>query len=312
MDITLLMPILVFAGILLLFFGIFFYVRHRAEHRKLVKKIEHEGRLVPGETTGKVHVKERFAKIAGAFGEMVKPKDEEDLSKMQRALYNVGFRGASAVIIFFGVKVFFAILLPLSFVAFKFIFVDKPLTPAYFLCICVLFAAVGYYLPSVWLRIKTNRRKEKITDGFPDMLDLLVVCVESGMGLDAALNRVGEEMKLGSRVIYDEFNLLNTQMRLGKARSDALRNLADRVGLDDVSNLVTVLVQTEKFGTSVGQALRTHSDFMRTERQQRAEEKAVKLPLKLLFPLIFCIFPSLFIVIMGPALIQFYRVIMAR
>lgn len=312
MDITLLIPILVFAGILLLFFGIFFYVRHRVEHRKLVKKIEHEGRLVPGETTGKVHVRERLAKIAGAFGEMVKPKDEEDLSKMQRALFNVGFRGASAVIIFFGVKVFFAIILPLIFVTFKFVFVDKPLTPAYYLCVCVLLAAVGFYLPSIWLRIKTSKRKEKITNGFPDMLDLLVVCVESGMGLDAALDRVGEEMKLGNRVIYDEFKLLNTQMRFGKTRSDALRNLADRIGLDDVSNLVTVLIQTEKFGTSVGQALRIHSDFMRTERQQRAEEKAVKLPLKLLFPLIFCIFPSLFIVIMGPALIQFYRAMNAQ
>ena len=311
MDITLLMPILVFGGRLLLFFGIFFYVRHRAEHRKLVKKIEHEGRLVPGETTGKVDVKERFAKIAGAFGDIVKPKSEEDLSKMQRALYNVGFRGASAVIIFFGVKVFLGILLPLSFVTFKFIFIDRPLTPASYLCVCVLLAAVGFYLPSIWLRIKTNHRKEKITNGFPDMLDLLVVCVESGMGLDAALDRVGEEMKLGNRVIYEEFKLLNTQMRFGKTRSDALRNLADRVGLDDVSNLVTVLIQTEKFGTSVGQALRIHSDFMRTERQQRAEEKAVKLPLKLLFPLIFCIFPSLFIVIMGPALIQFYRAITA-
>ena len=312
MDIAILMPILVFGGILFLFFGIFFYVRHRAEHRKLVKKIEHEGRLVPGEATDKVHVKERLAKIAGAFGDMVKPKDEEDLSKMQRALFNVGFRGGSAVIIFFGVKVFIAILLPLIFVTFKFVFVDKPLTPAYYLGICVLLAAVGFYLPSIWLRIKTKHRKEKITDGFPDMLDLLVVCVESGMGLDAALNRVGEEMKLGNSVIYDEFRLLNTQMRLGKARSDALRNLADRVGLDDVGNLVTVLIQTEKFGTSVGRALRTHSDFMRSERQQRAEEKAVKLPLKLLFPLIFCIFPSLFIVIMGPALIQFYRAMNAN
>ena len=312
MDITLLMPILVFGGILLLFFGIFFYVRHRAEHRKLVKKIEHEGRLVPGETTDKVHVKERLAKIAGAFGEMVKPKDEEDLSKMQRGLFNVGFRGGSSVIIFFGVKVFLGILLPLIFVVFNFVFVDKPLSPAYYLVVCVLLAAVGFYLPSIWLRIKTNHRKENITNGFPDMLDLLVVCVESGMGLDAALDRVGEEMKLGNRVIYEEFKLLNTQMRFGKTRSDALRNLADRVGLDDVSNLVTVLIQTEKFGTSVGQALRIHSDFMRTERQQRAEEKAVKLPLKLLFPLIFCIFPSLFIVIMGPALIQFYRAMQAH
>ena len=310
MDITLLMPILVFSGIVVLFFGIFFLVRYRVEHRKVVKKIEYEGRKVPGKTEGKAPPREHFAKIASVIGNIAKPKGEEDLSQMQKALFNVGYRSGSAVLIFFGIKIFCAILLPLGF-SFLRIFFQRPIDFLYLIFIYVFIALVGFYLPSIWLRIKTNRRKEEIKDGFPDMLDLLVVCVEAGMGLDSALVRVGDEMKLGNKAISDEFNLLNTQMRLGKARQDALRSLASRVNLDDVKNLVTVLVQTEKFGTSVGKALRTHSDFMRVERQQRAEEKAVKLPVKLLIPLIFCIFPSLFIVILGPAMIQVYRVMIA-
>lgn len=310
MDITLLMPILVFSGIVVLFLGIFFLVRYRVEHRKLVKKIEYEGRQVPGKTEGPVPAREHFAKFASAIGNIAKPKDEEDLSRMQKALFNVGFRSGSAVLIFFGIKVFCAILLPLGFSFLK-IFIHRPMTPLSIMFIFILLALVGFYLPSIWLRIKTNRRKEEIMNGFPDTLDLLVVCVEAGMGLDSALDRVGDEMKLGNKAISDEFKLLNTQMRLGKSRQDALRSLASRIDLDDVKNLVTVLIQTEKFGTSVGNALRVHSDFMRVERHQRAEEKAVKLPIKLLLPLILCIFPSLFIVIMGPALIQVYRVMIA-
>ena len=310
MDITLLMPILVFSGIVVLFIGIFFLVRYRVEHRKVVKKIEYEGRKVPGKTEGKAPPREHFAKIASVIGNIAKPKDEEDLSRMQKSLFNVGYRSGNAVLIFFGIKIFCTILLPLGFSFIK-IFIHRPMPPLFIMFIYILLAMVGFYLPSIWLRIKTNRRKEEIKDGFPDMLDLLVVCVEAGMGLDSALVRVGDEMELGNKAISDEFNLLNTQMRLGKARQDALRNLASRVNLDDVKNLVTVLVQTEKFGTSVGTALRTHSDFMRVERRQRAEEKAVKLPIKLLIPLIFCIFPSLFIVILGPAMIQVYRVMIA-
>ena len=308
MDITLfLMPILVFSGIVVLFLGIFFLVRYQIEHRKIVKKIEYEGHKVPGKTEGKAPAREHFAKIASVIGNIAKPKGEEDLSQMQKALFNVGYRSGSAVLIFFGIKIFCALLLPLVFSFLK-IFIHRPIPTTFILFIFILLAMIGFYLPSIWLRIKTNRRKEEIKDGFPDMLDLLVVCVEAGMGLDSALVRVGDEMELGNKAISDEFRLLNTQMRLGKARQDALRSLASRVNLDDVKNLVTVLVQTEKFGTSVGQALRTHSDFMRVERQQRAEEKAVKLPVKLLIPLIFCIFPSLFIVILGPALIQVFRI----
>jgi tight adherence protein C len=151
------------------------------------------------------------------------------------------------------------------------------------------------------------KRKEEITLAFPEALDLLVVAAEAGMGLDAALNRVGEEMKLNSKAISEEFKLLNLELRAGKSRRDAMKNLALRTDLDDVSNLVTLLVQTDRFGTSVAQSLRVHADSMRTKRVMKVEEMAAKLPVKILFPTILFIFPSLFLVIMGPALIQAYH-----
>jgi tight adherence protein C len=170
------------------------------------------------------------------------------------------------------------------------------------------FALAGFYLPNLWLSLKIARRKEALTIGLPDALDLLVVCAEAGMGLDAAMKRVGEEMKLSNRTISEEFKLLNLELRAGKSRKDALKNLSLRADLEEVNSLITLLVQTDRFGTSVAQALRVHSDAMRTRRTQKVEEIAAKLPLKLLFPTVFCIFPSLFLVILGPALLQAFRI----
>jgi tight adherence protein C len=138
----------------------------------------------------------------------------------------------------------------------------------------------------------------------------MVVCVEAGMGLDAAINRVGEEMKLRNEVVSEEFRLMGLELRAGKLRRDALRNLGIRTGLDEVKSLMTLLVQTDKFGTSVAQALRVHSDSMRTRRYQKAEEMAAKLPVKLIFPLILFILPSLFVVVVGPAVIRLFRILL--
>ena len=157
-----------------------------------------------------------------------------------------------------------------------------------------------------------DRRKDMIVKGFPDALDLLVVCVEAGMGLDAAINRVAEEIRLSSPVLSDEFRILNLELRAGKARADALRNLGVRTDVEEVRNFATLLVQTDRFGTSVAQALRVHSDAMRVRRYQKAEELAGKLPVKLMVPLIFFIFPAIFVVVIGPAVIQIYHAIITR
>ena len=170
----------------------------------------------------------------------------------------------------------------------------------------------GFYFPDLCLKLWIGWRKEQIVLGFPDALDLLVVCVEAGMGIDAAMHRVAEEIRLSSRVISDELRLLNLELRAGKSRTDALRNLGIRTDVEEVRSFSTLLIQTDRFGTSVAQALRVHSDAMRTRRYQKAEELAAKLPVKLMFPLILFIFPAIFVVIVGPAVIQIYQSIIAR
>jgi tight adherence protein C len=173
----------------------------------------------------------------------------------------------------------------------------------------VLAAACGYYAPVLWLRRAIAQRKDALQRAIPDALDLMVVCVEAGLGLDQAIGRVGEEVKRTHPELSDELNLLALEMRSGAARQEALRNLAHRTDLEEVSSLVALLVQTDRFGTSIGQALRVHADSMRTTRRLKAEELAAKLPVKLLLPLIFFIFPSMFIVVIGPACIKMVRVL---
>jgi tight adherence protein C len=168
-------------------------------------------------------------------------------------------------------------------------------------------ALIGYFLPNYWLTLVTAKRKSKIMEGFPDALDLMVVCVEAGMGLDAAIFRAGREIELKNKIISEEFKLLSLELRAGKTRREALRNLAMRIDLEDVNSLISLLIQTDRFGTSIAQALRVHSDSMRDKRQLMAEEIAAKLPVKLVFPLICFIFPSLFVVLLGPAAIRIYR-----
>jgi tight adherence protein C len=166
---------------------------------------------------------------------------------------------------------------------------------------------LGYVLPSFILKRLIKRRQERIRLSLADALDLAVVCTEAGLGLDQAIQRVAEELRHAHPELSDEFRLINLEMRAGKPRAEALRNLATRTGVDDVRALVGVLIQTDRFGTSLAQALRVHSDAMRTERRQRAEERAAKTTIKMVPVLVIFIFPSMFIVIIGPALIQLIR-----
>ncbi|HEU0203930.1 MAG TPA: type II secretion system F family protein, partial [Burkholderiaceae bacterium] len=171
-------------------------------------------------------------------------------------------------------------------------------------------AALGYYLPNVVLRRLTFVRQREIFENFPDALDLMTVCVEAGLGVEAALNKVAEEMEHKSRVLGEELRLVGLELRAGSDRERALRNLAARTGVEEVDTWASMLIQADRFGTSIAASLRVHSDMLRTRRRQRAEEAAAKIALKLLFPLIFCIFPSLMLVLMGPAFIQIYRVLL--
>jgi len=175
--------------------------------------------------------------------------------------------------------------------------------------VILLFAATGivsFFLPDFFLDRKASKRRLAFEEGFPDAMDMLVVCVEAGLGLDAAIQRVGKEMVASHQELAVEFSLISLELRAGKGRAAALRSLAERTGLDDVRALTSILIQAEHFGTSIAEALREHSNEMRTLRLQRAKERAAKLPVKLIFPIIFFIFPALFLVVLGPALVRIY------
>ena len=165
-------------------------------------------------------------------------------------------------------------------------------------------ALLGYVLPTFMVRRRISKRQREMQKALPDALDLLVVCVEAGLGLNQALVRVSQEIDRVSPVLSEQLALVNLEIRAGTPRDDAFRNLGDRTGLQDIKSLMAMLIQTDRFGTSVAQALRTHADTMRTKRRQRAEEAAAKTTIKLVFPLVLLIFPALYVIILGPALIQ--------
>jgi tight adherence protein C len=249
--------------------------------------------------------------LLSSLGHLVEPKSEQETSHLRKTFLKAGYRGENGPLLFWGVKVLLAVLTAVVFISFR-LLVAKPMPSLHLTLLTVFFALISFHLPNLWLRMKIAGRKDMMQAGLPDALDLMVVCIEAGSGLDAAINRVAEEMEIGNRVVSEEFKVLSLELRAGKSRQDALRNLALRTDLEDVSSLVTLLIQTERFGTSIAQALRIHSDSMRTRRFQKAEEVAAKLPVKLVFPLILFILPSLLVVILGPAAITIYRTLLPR
>ncbi len=216
-----------------------------------------------------------------------------------------GLRSPDLPVLFQGAKRFGAVACPLICL---FLYGLLARTPAFFpLALCAVTAFGGWYGPDLWLQRRIERRQRNILAAFPDALDLMVVCVEAGLSLDVAITRVGQELKLMHRELSEELRALCLELRTGRSRQQALRNAGLRMQLDEVRNFVAVLVQTERFGTSVGQALRAHADGLRTRQDLQATEMAAKLPVKLLLPLIFFIFPSLLVVLLGPAAIQVIR-----
>ena len=235
----------------------------------------------------------RLSVPAGAW------QDSERRLKFIRA----GYREASAAQAYYAFKTTFALVLPLLLALVLMIW--WPATPYTRQALYVVsLAAAGYYLPDVYLRFRTNQRAKDMRDTLPDLIDLLVICTESGLGMDAAINRVSQEIARSSKILAEEFYLAALEIRAGAGRSTALKNLALRVDLEDLHSLVSMLVQADRFGTSLADSLRIQSEVMRTKRMQRAEEIAAKVPVKMLIPLIFFIFPSLLMVLIGPAVLQ--------
>ncbi len=301
---------LIFICILLAGVGAYLYTEQHRERRTLVKRIQRTGDGAdPGKRNILKGMKRHWLGFFTSLGHLVKPKNDREISLSRKEFLMAGYRGESVPLIFWGAKVLLAILTAVIFISIR-LLIAKPMPSLYLTLLTVVFALASFHLPNLWLRMKIAKRKDVIRAGLPDALDLMVVCVVAGNGLDAAINRVAEEMGLSNKPVGQEFELLSLELRAGKSRQDALKNLASRTGLEDVGSLVTLLIQTEKFGTSIAQALRIHSDSMRTKRFQRAEEAAAKLPVKLIFPLILFILPSLFVVILGPAAITIFRTLL--
>jgi tight adherence protein C len=232
----------------------------------------------------------------------------EGTDALRTGLVRAGYRRADAPLIFMGSKVLFAIALPIVWITFGAI---TGRAVGNVMLITVLAAFVGFYMPTMFIAVRQRQRRSEIVASLPDALDLMVVCVESGLGLGAALQRVGVEIRLASSQLSDELSLVNQEMQTGVARTDALRNLAERTGVEDLYSLVAMLIQTDRLGTSVAQSLRAHAESMRTRRRQRAEQMARKASIKLAFPLVFMIFPALLVIILGPAGIQLLKALSA-
>ena len=239
------------------------------------------------------------------------PEQSWDKSPLRIRFYSAGLRSGRAPIVFFGAKTLLTVVLPGLLLALPWTSRLRFHTPL-LLAVLLLFAAIGYYLPNVVLARIITRRQRELFEAFPDALDLMRVCVEAGLGLDAALERVGKEMVLESAALADEFHLVSLELRAGASRADALRNLAVRVSLEDIDAMVAMLVQSDRFGTSIADALRVHSESLKTKRRLIAEEAAAKLPVKLLLPLIFSIFPALLTVLLGPAVVSVYRLLFPK
>lgn len=234
-------------------------------------------------------------RVVRRLGQMI-PRSPDEMSRQQRRLVQAGFRSKDAPLLFLGAQAGLALLLLFAFAASGRLGNNVLLYGA-------LSLLLGAALPDMWLTAMTRRRQERIQLALPDALDLQVVCVEAGLGLDQSLRRIGEELRGTHRDLSEELQLLGLELKAGKARAEALRNLAKRTEVEDVKSLVAVLIQTDRFGTSIADSLRDFSDSLRTKRRQRAEEFAAKMGVKMIPPLFLFILPATFVVVVGPAII---------
>jgi tight adherence protein C len=243
---------------------------------------------------------QKAARVLSDVGKLI-PSSTKNLSSTKLMLVRAGYRRPEAIMAMRGAKV----LLPILFAVIVYVAGLAGSSNGVFVWIIALLA--GFLLPDIWLSRRVRRRQTILRKALPDALDLLVVCIEAGLGLDQAFMRVSQELRITHPELCGELDLVNAQIRVGRTRIEAMRELSSRTGVDDIKALVAMLIQTDRFGTSVSQSLRVHADDMRLKRRQRAEEAAAKTPVKMVPPLVFFIFPALFVVILGPAIITIFR-----
>ncbi|WP_151637702.1 type II secretion system F family protein [Noviherbaspirillum aerium] len=251
----------------------------------------------------------QVVRMSGPLARLSAPEQQEKISALRSRFMQAGYRSEHAPTIYFALKVVLAVALPvLAWLSFT--LAGASLKTTGLLVAIAAAAAVGYVLPNLFLKLAIARRQREIFENLPNALDLMTVCVEAGLNTDMAIGRIAAEMTSASPVLSSELHLTTLELRAGSSKEMALRNLALRSGVGEVDSLVTMLIQAEQFGTSIADSLRVHADHLRTKRRQQAEERAAKIALKLLMPLIFCIFPALILIMVGPSFIQITRVLM--
>jgi tight adherence protein C len=244
-----------------------------------------------------------FHDIVKRLGNLV-PASPKDVTVMQRRLIRAGYRNPNALKVLYGAKALLGVLVPAIT---GIVLLNSTMDSSNKFAAMVAAVAIGFFGPNEYVRMVAKKRQKMIHRGLANALDLLVVCVESGLGLDQAILQVAKELEHAHPEITEELAIVNLELKAGKRRAEALRNLADRTAVDDLKKLVAVLIQSDRFGTGVAQSLRAHSDYMRVQARQIAEEKAAKLGVKLVFPIFFCILPSLFVVTVGPVVMRIMR-----
>ncbi len=250
-----------------------------------------------------VHPSLAFHELVRKIGTMM-PVSPKDAGVIHRKMIRAGIRNPKALQIFYGAKFVLGLLMPLLM---SLAVAGSPAEPTNKVMAVMTAAAMGFFGPNEYVRMRAKKRQKQIRRGLPNALDLLVVCVESGLGLDQALVQVAKDLERAHPEITEEFGMINLELKGGLRRIDALRNLAERSNVEDLKKLVAVLIQADRFGTGVAQSLRAHADYMRVQARQIAEEKAAKLGVKLVFPIFFCILPSLFVVTVGPMVVKIVR-----
>ena len=291
-----------FATVAFLTYGIISYCHNRKMVRDRFKPVSNDSMplVYRGADNG---FKKQFLQWISSLGYYA-VDEKQDTSALRLSLIQAGFRHPKGTAIYFGLRFLLALLLPVLYLLAN---VMNNIMSRGNLLICFFLAGSGFYVGPYLLKMITRRRQDRIDKALPDVLDLLIVCMEAGLSLQATINRVSDEVKSISKDLYKELQLTNAELRTGLNREVALRNLEERTGVQNVKALVGLMIQSDKMGASIVQALRTHAAFLRVQRSQAAEERAAKLPVKILFPLLLFIFPAIFVVVMGPAAIQMSR-----
>lgn len=292
------LTVLLFFGIAVAgaMFGMKVYVRPKEAMDRVVGTVQQMDQMPS-------HPSLAFYDLIRRLGNFV-PQSPKDVTVMQRRLIRAGIRREGALKILYGAKAALGVAFPAITTA---LVIGSETDPSNKFVAILIAAAVGFFGPNEFVRRKATRRQKEIARGLPNTLDLMVVCVESGLGLDQAILQVSKELEHAHPEISEEFGMVNLELKAGKRRIEALRNLSERTGVEDLKKLVAVLIQADRFGTGVAQSLRAHADFMRIQARQIAEEKAAKLGVKLIFPIFFCILPSLFVVTVGPVAMKIVR-----